>query len=157
MNRSEATERFWADYCSATGWRGDSYDVIRFGDSDAMADELLALVLEGRKRATASLLRDYEETGLPVPKTGDHVMVLDGRNLPRCIYRSSDVRIGPLVSVDEQFAFDEGEGDRSRKWWLDAHRSFFMRQSEAEGFTMHDGIATVFERFVVVWPPQAAG
>jgi len=120
-----------------------------------MADELLALVLAGTKRATASLLRDFGAGGLPLPKAGDHVMVLDGRDVPCCIYRSTDVGIGPLISVDQSFAYDEGEGDRTRKWWLDAHRRFFSRQAEREGFAMHDDIETVFERFEVVWPQAA--
>lgn len=114
MNKNEATARYWSAYCKATAWHGSEYDVIRFGDSDSMAEELLALVLNGTKRATASLLRDYSEANLPVPQPGDHVMVLDARNEPCCIYRSSDVRIGPLISVDERFAWDEGEGDRTR-------------------------------------------
>jgi uncharacterized protein YhfF len=152
MRRTEATELFWVDYRNATGWHGTNYDVIKFGDNPEMADELLALVLAGTKRATASLHRDYADGGLPLPKVGDHVIVLDGSDVPSCIYRSTDIRLGPLISVDASFAYDEGEGDRSREWWLDAHRQFFARQAEQEGFTMHDGIETVFERFEVVWP-----
>lgn len=152
VNRSEATEKFWANYRVATDWQGNDYDVIRFGDSADMADELLALVLTGIKRATASLARDYGAGKAPLPKAGDHVMVLDGQDQPRCIYKSTDVRLGPLISVDEAFAHDEGEGDKSRSWWLAAHKQFFSRQAAAEGFTMHDDIETVFERFSVVWP-----
>lgn len=157
MTRTEETERYWTAYCAATGWTGSRYDVIRFGDSAAMANELLQLVLDGTKRATASLLRDYGAGKSPLPQAGDHVIVLDGSNVPACIFRSTEVRIGPLISVDDAFAHDEGEGDRSRQWWLAAHRSFFARQAANEGFTMHDGIETVFERFTVLWPPDRAG
>lgn len=152
MDKTEATENFWTAYRLATGWTGVDYDVIQFGDSAAMADELLALVLAGTKRATAGLLKDFTESGLPVPKPGDHVLVLNGAGIPACIYRSTDIRVGPLNSIDEIFAWDEGEGDRTRQWWLAAHHDFFARQSAAEGFEMHDGIDTVFERFAVVWP-----
>ena len=58
----------------------------------------------------------------------------------------------PLASVDDQFAWDEGEGDRSRTWWLAAHRRYFARQAARQGFAMSDDIATVFERFELVWP-----
>jgi uncharacterized protein YhfF len=62
------------------------------------------------------------------------------------------VTIKPLSQVDEAFAWDEGEGDRSRKWWLDAHRRYFSRQARREGFKFDDDILTVFERFEIVWP-----
>jgi hypothetical protein len=31
------------------------------------------------------------------------------------------------VQVDEAFAWNEGEGDRTRDWWLAAHRRYFAR------------------------------
>ena len=27
-----------------------------------------------------------------------------------------------MIEVDEDFAWDAAEGDRTRQWWLDAHR-----------------------------------
>jgi uncharacterized protein YhfF len=125
------------------------------GDSPELADDLLDLMLKGRKRATASLARDYEGEE-PLPKVGDHVVVVDGAGAPRCIWRTTEVTIKPLDEVDDAFAWNEGEGDRSRAFWLDAHRRFFARQAAHEGFTMHDRMATVFERFTLVWPPEAA-
>ena len=63
---------------------------------------------------------------------------------------------GPLNSVDERFAWDEGGGERTREWWLSAHRRFFGRRAAAQGFRMHDEIETIFERFEIVWPPEIA-
>jgi uncharacterized protein YhfF len=62
----------------------------------------------------------------------------------------------PLISVDERFAWDEGEGDRTRDWWLAAHRRYFGRQAARVGFDLQDDVATVFERFEVVWPLSLA-
>ena len=36
--------------------------------------------------------------------------------------------IKPLSEVDEAFAWDEEEGNRTREWWLNAHRRNFARQ-----------------------------
>jgi uncharacterized protein YhfF len=47
---------------------------------------------------------------------------------------------------------DEGEGDRTRAWWLDAHTRFFTRQCAAMGWTFCDDTGVVFERFELVWP-----
>jgi uncharacterized protein YhfF len=63
---------------------------------------------------------------------------------------------GPLNSVDERFARDEGEGDRTRDWWLAAHRRIFAQRAAARGFRMHDEIETMFERFEIVWPLEIA-
>ena len=54
--------------------------------------------------------------------------------------------------MDETFAWDEGEGDRTRDWSLAAHRRYFNRLTSREGFDFDDNILTVFERFEVVWP-----
>ena len=50
----------------------------------------------------------------------------------------------------------EGEGDRTLEWWLQAHRAFFERQANREGFVFRDDMDTVFERFTVIWPPEVA-
>jgi len=97
--------------------------------SPEMATELADLVIAGIKRATASLARDYCEGREPTPTPGDFVMMLDGEGRPRFIWRTTEVMIKPLSEVDEAFAWDEGEGDRTRDWWVDAHRRYFARQA----------------------------
>ncbi len=83
---------------------------------------------------------------------GDLFIATDGTGQPRAVIRTTDVRVGPLSSVDDQFAWDEGEGDRSRADWLDAHTSCFMRAYERLGLEFHPDIAVVFERFELVHP-----
>jgi uncharacterized protein YhfF len=75
--------------------------------------------------------------------------MLDGKGCPpRFIWRTTEVRIKPLAQVDETFA--EDKGDRTRDWWLDAHRRYFARQASREGFELDHELLTVFERFEVV-------
>lgn len=150
--KTEATDSFFRAFKADAGVDADTYAVSAFGDSPEMADELLELVLLGIKRATVSLAREYGEGPAPLPAVGDYVVVVDGRGKPRCVWRTTEIEVKPLIAVDESFAFDEGEGDRTRDWWLDAHRAYYAREAEREGFKMHDGIETVFERFTIVWP-----
>ncbi|HEY7687493.1 MAG TPA: ASCH domain-containing protein [Dongiaceae bacterium] len=147
---------FWAAYRAAAGLDHDRYDVVAFGDSPQMADELGNLVLHGPKRATAGLLRDFGPGGEIMPAVGEHVVMIDGSGAPRCIWRTTDVQVKPLIEVDDAFAWDEGEGDRTRDDWLRAHRKFFARQAARGNFAFHDRIETVFERFTIVWPPEVA-
>ncbi|MGE0550725.1 MAG: ASCH domain-containing protein [Kofleriaceae bacterium] len=156
MGRSPEVRAFWAAFRNAAGIDHDDYDVVAFGDSPELADELVDIVIHGPKRATAGLLRDFTEGGEPMPTVGGFVVALDGKGVPRCIWRTTEVAIKPLIEVDDSFAWDEGEGDRTRADWLESHRSYFVRQAEREAFVFDDQIATVFERFAVVWPPEVA-
>lgn len=158
--RTERTDAFWRAFRDGTGHEGGQgregregdYEVVAFGDSPRMADELAALVVDGPKRATAGLLRDFGPDGEAMPTVGGHVVLVDGSGEPRAVWRTTEVRVGPLDSVDEGFAWDEGEGERTRADWLRMHRDFFRAQAKAEGFEFRDDVPTVFERFEVVWP-----
>jgi uncharacterized protein YhfF len=154
--KTDETEAFFRAFKNDAKVDAAGYDVVAFGDSAAMADELLALVLTSIKRATASLARDYAGFGgegrEPLPKVGDIVVVVDGRNKPRCVWRTTEIEVKPLVAVDDAFAFDEGEGNQTRDGWLADHRGYFSRQAAREGFDFDDQIATVFERFTIIWP-----
>ena len=157
--RPEAVAAFWAGYVAATGVGGEPLEAFGFGDSAEMADELADLVLAGTKRATAGTVADFAvnaATGGAKPQVGDHSVVLRGDGTPVAVIRTTDVRVGPLSSVDEQFAWDEGEGERTRGWWLAAHRRFFGRTFAARGWEYDDDLEVVFERFVVVWPSDQA-
>jgi uncharacterized protein YhfF len=156
LPKTDATDRLWREFCHATRVSVDDYDVVSFGDNAALTTELANLVVFGRKRATAGLLRQFGPDGEPPPVVGGYVVLVDGEARPRAIWRTTELRTGPLASVDERFAWDEGEGDRTRDWWLSAHRKYFGRQASAQSFQMHDEIETVFERFTVVWPAEIA-
>ena len=93
-----------------------------FGDGPELADELLDLVISGRKIATCST-EDEPNTSTP----GEQWIVLDGRGTPRCVIQSTEVTYCRFGEVDATFAYDEGEGDRSLDYWRQAHRNYFGR------------------------------
>jgi uncharacterized protein YhfF len=149
----EAAERMWRGYAAAAGVPvGEEHPVERFGDSVELADELIGLVLHGPKRATAGLVADFADEGQPLPRIGAHWIACDGSGAPRAVLRTTELRLGPIDSVDDAFAWDEGEGDRSRADWLRGHRSYFTRTCAARGEEFTDTHEVVFERFEVVWP-----
>jgi uncharacterized protein YhfF len=156
LPRSPDTDAFWQAFRQYAGLDHDQHVVGSFGDSPEMATELVDLVVAGIKRATASLARDYGEGRESIPRPGDFVMMLDVKGRPRFTWRTTEVTIKPLSQVDDAFAWDEGEGDRTRNWWLAAHRRYFGRQAGREGFELDDDPLTVFERFEVMWPLDVA-
>lgn len=122
-----------------------------FGDHVDLADELIELVLAGTKRATAGSYDEYLQEGGELPHVGWLTIAADGAGRGRAVLRTTDVRIGPLASVDDQFAWDEGEGDRTRDWWLDAHTTYFSRWLPQVGLAYSPDMPTVFERFEVLY------
>jgi uncharacterized protein YhfF len=111
-----------------------------FGDSPALADELLDLVLKGLKTATCST-HDEPNTSSP----GERWVVLDGRGQPACVIESTEVTYRAYNDVDAAFAYEEGEGDRSLAYWRQAHRDYFTRQGK-----FSDGMLLMCERFRLV-------
>lgn len=150
--KTPAVEAFWREFREARGVPEQPYDVCRMGDSSQFGDELLQLILTGPKRATACLLRDVETGGEVMARVGGHVVVLDGQDRPRAIWRTRTVDVKPLNQIDDAFAWDEGEGQRTREDWLAMHVRYFSRRAEREGFAFNDSLPAVFERFTLVWP-----
>ncbi len=157
---TDAVQQFW-DFYRATLPEdarppADDYDAWGFGDSTEMANELGDLVRRGVKTATASLYWEYEAEDEPLPEVGRHSVILDGRGVPLCIIRTTEVIVQPFNAFDAQFAHDEGEGDRSLDFWRDAHWRFFSRACAAIGRTPDEAMLVVGERFTLVWNPSGS-
>ena len=94
-----------------------------FGNNPQMADELLELVLEGKKRATASALSQYGPDDFLPAVDGRYEILLDGKGNPRAAIQTSKVYITKFNKVTVDHAFNEG--DRSLSYWRQVHESFF--------------------------------
>lgn len=123
-----------------------------FDDSPELADELLALVLEGRKTATCDAVWRFEADAEPIPKPGDLSIILDGTGAPRCVIETTEIRVMPLNEVGAQFAYDEGEGDRSREFWHAAHEAYSSRTLPDIGREFSPTMPVVLERFKLRYP-----
>ena len=139
----------WAAYVAATGSTG-SYTAWAFADDSnpALMTKLGLLVRDGPKRATTGREDDFNDEE-PIPVPGDHSVILDGEGHPICVIRTTSVEIRPFGEVDAQFAWDEGEGDRSLEDWRNAHIQYFASVDTP----IDDETRVVLERFAKVWPP----
>lgn len=133
-----------------------SFSSWHFGTGGEMADELVKLVLEGRKRATAASLWAYELEGETPPAVGDFSVVTDGSGEARCVIRTTSVEVVAFSDVDESFAAAEGEGDLSLRYWREGHWFFFTQELEAWGRDPEPDMPVVCERFELVFPAQTA-
>lgn len=122
-----------------------------FGATPEHADELLDLVLAGKKTGTASSLWDYEATGDPVPQVGDYSIILDGAGEPRAVIETTAIAIVPFDEVDAVHAHSEGEGDQTLEHWRASHERYWRHYSENErGF--EPGMPIICERFRLIDP-----
>ena len=122
-----------------------------FGD---IPDELAKLVVEGKKRATASVYELYEYDGETVPKVGGYSVILDSKDQAVCVIVDTDVKIVPFRDVDEEQARLEGEGDLSLEYWRKVHRECFTEWMAEAGRTFNDDTKVVLETFKVVFSGQ---
>lgn len=102
-------------------WNG--LDAHRFGDGPELANELLALILAGKKTATCW---DAAE-GLKGAEVGKAWAVKDGADVVRCVLETTELTQRRFDEVDAAFAFDEGEDDRTLASWRRAHQDYFTR------------------------------
>ena len=101
-------------------------DSFSFGDTPELADELLALVLDGKKTATCWAASE----GIKGVEVGKRWIVNDGKGRPRAIIETVELTKRRFGDVDTTFARDEGEGDRTLGWWRRAHTNYFTRRGE---------------------------
>lgn len=147
MNDPRAVEEFWHACSTALpGLPAAVPEAWAFGATQAHADDLLALVLDGTKTATASSLWDYEYAQDPVPEPGLLNIILDGLGMPRALLETVSVEIVPFGEVRASHAFAEGEGDRTLSDWRETHERYWREHSEnPRGF--EPDMPVVCERF----------
>ena len=147
-------EGFWSAYLATlpagSPARDEGYEAWSFGDGPGMADELGALVRDGRKTATCSALWELEAEGEPVARAGEKAVILDGGGEPLCIIETTEVAVRRFDEVDGGFAYEEDEGDRSLEYWREAHRRFFSRTLPGIGRRFSEDMPLVCERFRVI-------
>jgi len=102
-------------------WNG--LDAHMFGDGPELADELLGLILAGKKTATCW---DAAE-GLKGAEVGKPFAVQNGAGVVRCVLETVELTQARFCDVDDRFAFEEGEDDRTLKSWRAAHEDYFTR------------------------------
>lgn len=155
INVSERGPRiasFWQEFLQATGRPQDQacYECFAFGMGKEMADELLTLVLDGKKRATASSVPVYQAEGTPLPEKGDISIVLDGEGTPRCVIETKAVTVVPFREVTWEMARREGE-DECMESWRQGHIRFFTADMKEQGLSFTEDMPVAFEDFEVLY------
>jgi len=155
MTKEMQIDEFWQSYLEAQNPAlsdpAATYEAWSFGNTPKMADELGALVVQGIKTATASLVWTYDHEGERYPQIGDISIILDGAQNPICIIEIIEVQIQPYDEVGEQHAFEEGEGDRTLAYWRKVHWNFFAQECKSIDKRPSSTMPIVCERFRLIY------
>jgi uncharacterized protein YhfF len=130
------------------------YEAFHFDDNERTANALAALVLSGQKRATAGLLWTNQLTNKPLPEIGALSVVTDWDGTAVCIIQTTHVEIVPFDSVSDSFAAKEGEGDKTLRFWREAHWRYFSRECQRIGKEPDLHMPVVCEQFTMVYPAR---
>jgi uncharacterized protein YhfF len=150
-------DSFWQAYLDSlpnTAPHPTAYDAWSFGHTPELADRLGALVQAGTKTATSSLAWSYEAENKALPQVGALSLILDGNQNPLCLIETTQVEIKAFNQVEAQFAYDEGEGDRSLAYWRQVHWQVYAAECASLGRQPADDMPLVCERFRVIFNTQ---
>lgn len=151
MTLTPEITKYWESYLVNHPEAADKFDSAwAFGDNPRLADELLELVLSGIKTGTAQNYELIEAQGLAMPFAGGLSILLDSQGQPRAIIETTKVEVVPFAEVTAEFAYSEGEDDRSLESWRYEHEVFFTRELQREGKPFDPEMRVVCETFRLV-------
>ena len=141
-------EEYWNNFTKVNKLPKDTkyVEAFKFGFSDKQADELLDLVLQGKKIATTSPYFKYEDA----IKVGDYSIVLDSKEIPRCIIQTTDTKVLHFNEATFDLIKDEGE-DEVLDTWIEGHRIFLKEACKEENEEFKEDMLILFEHFRVVY------
>lgn len=125
--------------------KNNYFECFSFGDSPEMADELLSLVLAGKKTATVSIILENEQE----PKIGDLSLVLDGQGNPACVIKTVYLETVRFCDLTWDMVKLEGE-DENFEQWKSGNIRYWTRDAARRGYTFNDQTPTTFECFEVI-------
>ncbi|MGQ4002121.1 ASCH domain-containing protein [Francisellaceae bacterium CB300] len=128
-----------------------SFDSGYFCADEYNANICANLILRGEKRASCSLEYWYSHKGEVIPKVGHLQVVTDWSGKPICIIELTSISKCKYREVTAEFAVEEGEGDKSLKWWREAHWRFFSLECKELGIEPNEDMLLVLEQFKVVY------
>jgi len=114
------------------------------------ANKLLDLVLQGKKKATASSLFHYQSTGEDIPKVGDLSIVTDYDGKAYAVIKTTKVQIIAFKDLTFDIVKREGEDDTLESWRR-KHINFYQEDGRLNGYMFDEDMPVVFEDFELVY------
>ena len=141
-------EEYWKRFLIENNLPKDTkcFEAFKFGSTDKQADELLNLVLQGKKIATTSPYFEDEAYS----HKGEYSIVLDSKNIPRCVIQTTRGRIMMFKDMTYDVCKLEGE-DEVLETWIENHVAFLKEEYDERNLDFNFNVPIYFEEFKVVY------
>ena len=141
-------KQYWITFLNETNRDKNTkcFECFFFGSNKKSADELLQLVLCGKKKATTSSLLALEN----MPQVNDLSIVTDFEGNPQCVIQTRSVRTMLFSDMTFALAFLEGEDENLLSWQRN-HTSYFKWDASQKGYEFNLDMPIVFEEFTVLY------
>ncbi len=155
---SAQIQAFWEQCCQALPQLSATtpYKVKTFGNTEQLADRLLALIKDGDKTGTFAVEWEFEAHPEDTPAQGDHVIVLDGRGEPGCLYRIDSIQTLPFSAITKAHVACEGPTMRELQAWREMHWAYWTRVLAGTGHQPAEDMPVIVQHFSVLYPRSSA-
>jgi uncharacterized protein YhfF len=155
IKQPELVNQFWRRFIEYHKMNPNTtyLSVFHFELTERVANELLELVLVGKKKATASSLKAFEICNEPLPNVDDLHIITDWKGYPHCVIQTKAVMILPYKDMTYEICKREGEDDSLESWQL-GHKRFFVEEGKELGYKFSEDLQIVFEDFEVIYKEQ---
>ncbi len=151
MTNDKRIQEYWNKFLQETSRSADLkyYESFYFAITEPVANALLDLVLQGKKRATSSAVPAYGKEDKK-PEVGSLSIVTDWDGNPRCVIETTAVTTMPFQEITWEMCRLEGE-DENLASWQRGHIDFFTRDGEQTGYCFTPDMLVLFEEFEVIY------
>ena len=122
-----------------------------FCDNKKDADACAELVVKGIKQATSTSLWWYNQNKAALPIAGDLAIVTNWEGEAKAIIKCTKVDQVPFNKITADYAYIEGEGDRSLAYWQQVHWDYYTREMEPYGAKPAQDMIIICEQFMTIW------
>ena len=145
-------DEFWYRFIENTGRSPDDRCAgdLNFEAKGFVGDEMITLVLTGRKTAFFTSWATYAIDQEPLPISGELYVVLDRNNKPRCVIETESVTVIPFNEVTWEMAAKEGE-DENLGAWKEKKQEYLEDEGAILGFKFSPDIKLVYQTFKLIY------
>jgi len=148
----EELNDYWNRFLKATNRDPEEKSAgdLTFEAKGFVGDELISLVLGGKKTAFFSSYATFQIDMEPLPVSGELYTILDREENARCIIEIDNVSILPFNEVTWGMAEKEGE-DENLQAWREKKQEYFEDEGAVLGFEFTPDMKVIFQVFHVVY------
>ena len=145
-------DEYWERFLKDSGRDSDERCAgdLSFEAKGFVGDELVSLVVSGKKTAFFSSYATFAIDGEPLPVSGELYIVVDRANNPRCVIELQSVEVIPFNEITWEMAKQEGE-DENMTDWRNKEQEYLEEEGAVLGFSFTPDIKLVFQTFRVVY------